>query len=88
MQAIESIGVEERESPGGENVTRRIRFKLKNSVRAMELLARAMGMDRREVKVGVSGEMQMGPNSIERLKRLLLGDPQELQIEDPNGVSD
>ena len=87
MQAIESTSVEERESPGGENVTR-IRLTLKNSVRAMEVLARAMGRDRREVRVGAAGDMSMGPNAIERLKRLLVGDPQGLQSEDSDGVSD
>src|SRR5215468_9101414 len=71
MQAIESIDVEERESPGGENVTRRIRLKLKNSVRAMELLARAMGMDRREVKIGLSEQVSIGVQMVEALRRKL-----------------
>ena len=65
--------MEERESPGGENVTRRIRLKLKNSVRAMELLARAMGMDRREVKVGLSDQVSIGVQMVEALRRKLLG---------------
>jgi hypothetical protein len=73
MQAIESIDVEERESPDGDNVTRRIRLRLKNSVRAMELLARAMGMDRREVKVGLSEQVSIGVQMVEALRRKLLG---------------
>jgi len=74
MQAIESIDVEERESSSGEPITRRIRLKLKNSVRAMELLARAMGMDRREVKVGLSAEVNTGARMVEALKRKMLAD--------------